>query len=152
MGGYFVESAACLANSGVEVKGNTTPSAPASKARFAVQSSFTGTRINGTAFNPRVASTILRAVSRVMGECSISIHKKSKPMFASVAATSALATVTVAPITGLPSRINFLTGFSQSSCAASGRARTHSIAIHFIIASPVFLAGTVAAGGKDITR
>ena len=42
---------------------------------------------------PRVASTMLRSVSSVMGECSISTHRKSKPRLAMCAATSTFAAV-----------------------------------------------------------
>jgi hypothetical protein len=102
----------------VLVKGKMTPMAPASSARFAVQSSLTGTRTNGIAFRPRVASTMLRSVSQLIGLCSISIQRKSKPMLAVCAATSGLATVMVPPITGLPSARSCRTGFCHFSAAA----------------------------------
>jgi hypothetical protein len=52
-----------------------------------------------------------RTVSRVNGLCSISIQRKSNPLLANVATTSGLATVIVAPITGLPCLSANFTGF-----------------------------------------
>ena len=98
------------------VKGNMTPSTPESSTRLAVQISLTGTRAKGRAFSPRVARTMLRKLSSVMGLCSISIHRKSKPRLAACAAISALPTVRVIPTAGLPSRSSFFTGFSHPSC------------------------------------
>ncbi|SPE23773.1 hypothetical protein SBA2_150007 [Acidobacteriia bacterium SbA2] len=104
------------ASSGVLVKGNMTPSTPASSTRLAVQISLTGTRAKGRAFSPRVARTMLRKLSSVMGLCSISIHRKSNPRLAACAAISALPTVRVIPTAGFPSRSSFFTGFSHPSC------------------------------------
>ncbi len=97
-----------------EVNGNTTPSAPASRARLAVQISLTGTRTIGIAPVPWVASTMVRAVSSVIGLCSISIQTKSNPIRPACATTSAPGTVIVIPTTGLPSRSATLRGFSHA--------------------------------------
>src|SRR5690348_15697569 len=86
--------------------------------RLAVHSSTTGTRINGMARDPRVARIMLRAVSSVIGECSISIHRKSKPMSAACAAISTLGVERVMPTTGFFSRKEARTGFSQGTATA----------------------------------
>src|SRR5262245_13136182 len=76
-----------------------------------MKGSFTGTRVKGMAFMPRVARIMERTVSRVSGLCSISIQRKSNPLLASVAATSGLVAVMVAPMTGRPSFKASFTGF-----------------------------------------
>jgi hypothetical protein len=68
---------------------------------------------------------MLRAVSSVIGECSISIHKKSNPMSAACAAISTLGVEIVIPNTGLPSRKATRIGFSQGATAVSS-AMPHS--------------------------
>ena len=101
------------ARAGVLTNGNTTPCTPASSTRFAVHASVTGSRANGTAGRSRVASTMLRTVSSVSGECSSSSQRKWKPAVAARAAMSRLLVVMVQPKTGSDSRSRRLTGLSQ---------------------------------------
>src|SRR5205814_555872 len=74
----------------------------------------------GTAGIPRVARTMLRSVSSETGECSISIHKKSKPRPEACAATSTLFTQMIGPITASPRASFSLTGLRDRAEAVAG--------------------------------
>ena len=160
-GGYRHAATACCASSGVLVNGKITPLTPASRTRFAVHISFTGTRANVCAASPRVASTMLRSDSSVTGECSISTQRKSKPAVARCAATSVLFTVIVAAKTGRPSR-NFCfdgtcPGFgahfliSQTSETWQPRPLPPSPGSRVPASSPALLSRSLACGMSNST-
>jgi hypothetical protein len=71
--------------------------APASRAVFASQGRFWGTRTSGATWVPAVAAIIAWAVSIEIGPCSMSIISQSNPECASSCAVAALGIVTPTP-------------------------------------------------------